>query len=276
MLQLDTPILATYGVLTLALACLWLPENRRFPMLTQHSWLFLLLGAILLGLHYGFLQPLALLSIAAFGLACFVWFRTAASRLLKWLSGAMILAFAVAFFLHVAPGFANPKVLSGLKLSADAIPYDKFFDFDTVMVSLGILGFGHRRLSGTAEWSAMLRLAAPITLATLLAVMLLSLLLDYVNWQPKWTPLFVIWAWGNLFFTCCAEEAFFRGFIQKNLISGLANTRGGTVIALLITSSLFGLAHIAGGISYVFLATVAGIGYGCSYLTTRSTSKHRY
>ena len=115
----------------------------------------------------------------------------------------------------------------------------------------------------------MLKRVAPITLLTLVAVMLLSLWLGYVNWQPKWTPLFIIWAWGNLFFTCIAEEAFFRGFIQKNLMRVLSNITGGTALALLISSVLFGLAHLAGGVYYVILSIVAGIGYGWAYHRTQ-------
>ena len=269
MLELNTPILLTYGVLTLALAFLWLPQVKPFPVLTQWPWLFPLLAAILFGLYYGFLQPIALLAIVAFGLICIIWSRSAEKRLLHWLSGCGVLLLTVALFLHLLPGFANPKVFSGLKLSADAAPYNKYLNFDNALIGLGILGFGHRRLSGPAEWSAMLKQAALLALATLLVVMLLSLWLGYVHWQPKWMPQFMIWAWGNLFFTCIAEEAFFRGFIQKNLMLGLSNITGGTAIALLIASVLFGLAHLAGGVYYVFLATVAGIGYGWTYHKTR-------
>lgn len=265
MLQLNTPILATYGMLTATLACLWLPGVR--PVM-RNFWLVPLLLAIVLGLHYGFLKPVALVSISAFGLVCTLWRRSSANRLLHGLSGSAVLLLAGALFLHLLPGFANPKVFVGLKLSTDAYPYTKYFNFDSAMVGLGILGFGHRRLSGSAEWTTLLKQAAPGTLLTLTAVMLFSLGLGYVHWQPKWTPLFFVWAWGNLFFTCIAEEAFFRGFIQQYLMQGLSGKPGGTAIALSITAVLFGLAHLPGGIDYVMLATVAGIGYGWSYYRT--------
>lgn len=269
MLQLDTPILATFGALTLALACLWLPNSYRFPIPTQWFWLLPLAAGILSGLHYGFLQPIALLSIALFGLACFVGSWSAGSRLIKRLSGGLVLLGGCALFLHGLPGFANPKLFSDLKLSPDAVPYSKYLNFDSALIGLGILGFGHRRLNGIAEWGAMLRRAAPVMLTTLLLVMLLSLWLSYVRWQPKWTELFIFWAWGNLFFTCIAEEAFFRGFIQKHLLLVLSDSRSGTVIALFGASILFGLAHWTGGIHYVLLATMAGMGYGLAYHRTQ-------
>ena len=51
-------------------------------------------------------------------------------------------------------------------------------------------------------------------------------------------------------------------------MQGLSGKPGGTAIALSITAVLFGLAHLPGGIDYVMLATVAGIGYGWSYYRT--------
>ena len=269
MLQLNAPILITYGILTLTLACLWIPRSRNFPILTRWIWLIPFLAATLLGLHYDFLQPIAVASILSFGLACFAWAKTWKFRRLKWVSGSVVLALTIALFLHAMPGFDNPKIISGLKLSPEAIPYNKFLNFDSALIGLGIIGFGFQRLSGVTEWLSMLKRVVPFVLLTLLAVMLLSLWLGYVNWQPKATLLFFAWAWGNLFFTCIAEEAFFRGFIQKSLMLGLANFSGGTAIALLISSAVFGLAHMAGGPYYVILATVAGIGYGWAYHRTQ-------
>jgi membrane protease YdiL (CAAX protease family) len=66
-----------------------------------------------------------------------------------------------------------------------------------------------------------------------------------------------------------AEEAFFRGFIQKNLSLMMKKIQHGDYLALLIAAVLFGLAHYPGGIKYVILATVAGLGYVWVYLTTK-------
>src|SRR5437868_3760189 len=78
-----------------------------------------------------------------------------------------------------------------------------------------------------------------------------------------------MWAITNLLFVCMAEEAFFRGFIQKNLALMMKKIRYGDYLALLIASFLFGLAHYAGGTKYAILATVAGMGYGWVYLTAK-------
>ena len=99
--------------------------------------------------------------------------------------------------------------------------------------------------------------------------MLLTLALGYVRFEPRWTPLFWVWAPINLFFTCLSEEAFFRGFVQRELARLGANRARAALVALLVASLLFGMAHLAGGWKYALAATLAGIGYGYAYQRTR-------
>lgn len=75
--------------------------------------------------------------------------------------------------------------------------------------------------------------------------------------------------WANLFFTCVAEEAVFRGFVQKHFTTALSGCPYGPVLAVLVGAILFGLAHLGGGARYVLLATLAGTGYGWAYQSTR-------
>ncbi|BBB58300.1 hypothetical protein UNDKW_0027 [Undibacterium sp. KW1] len=71
----------------------------------------------------------------------------------------------------------------------------------------------------------------------------------------------------NLFLTCVAEEAFFRGLMQE-AIYRLGNKPAYGYLAIAVSAILFGgLAHLGGGTQYAALATVAGLGYASS--TTR-------
>ena len=82
-----------------------------------------------------------------------------------------------------------------------------------------------------------------------------------IEWSlPGWWWLFAI---NNLLFTCVAEEAFFRGFIQQAITK-----RFNSLIGLLLASLLFGIAHFAGGFLFVIFATLAGIGYGLTFAIT--------
>ena len=45
--------------------------------------------------------------------------------------------------------------------------------------------------------------------------------------------------------------------------------RSATWLAVAVSTVLFGLAHAAGGLGYVFLAGIAGLGYSAVYSVTR-------
>jgi membrane protease YdiL (CAAX protease family) len=89
-----------------------------------------------------------------------------------------------------------------------------------------------------------------------------------VSFDPKFPRESWLWMGVNLGFTCVAEEALFRGFIQAQLQRLWRNRPRGAWLALSVAAVLFGLAHAGGGPAYVALATVAGVGYGWVYLRT--------
>ncbi len=268
MIQLNSSIFITYGLLTLSLTSLWFPKFTIRTKSIQQPWIFIFAAAGLCGLYFDFLQPTGVLWIGLLMTGSYVMNAQHYAQIYRQISSFLVLTLAVSLAFHWLPGINNPKIIDGLMISADGIPYDKFFSFSSVAIALAILGFGYQRLNSLADLRCMFLQVAPITLLTLVVVMLLSLLLGYVNWEPKWSPWFWVWAWGNLFFSCIAEEAFFRGFIQKNLILWFNNVPAGKVLGVLLASTLFGLAHYAGGVKYILLATIAGIGYGSSYLFT--------
>ncbi len=71
---------------------------------------------------------------------------------------------------------------------------------------------------------------------------------------------------GMFFFTAYLEEFLFRGIILNLLTHSFEK-----YLALLITSLLFGLAHLSGlDWRYFLLASLAGVFYGNAYLKTRT------
>ena len=138
------------------------------------------------------------------------------------------------------------------------------------MTGIFILAFMH---PGTrASWRELgqvLVRVTPVFLATVVAVMVLTLALGYVKLDPKWTPLFFTWALANLFFTCLSEEAFFRGFVQRELAGLGANRRVSVVIAIAVSSLVVRARALGGGWKYALAATVAGVGYGIAYQRTQ-------
>jgi len=227
---------------------------------------------VIVGYSTGAVRGLAALWIVVF--AALVWnYRTRArfdaSRLAfiwRSLSAVAVLLFGAALGLALLPGFPRTLLFSGVHLRPDALPYAVALGFPKVCGGILIFGMLHEeRVRSWRELGVVLARAAPIFLLMALVVMLLTLALGYVHFEPRWTPLFWVWAPINLFFTCLSEEAFFRGFVQRELARLGTNRVRSALIALLVASLLFGVAHLAGGWKYALAATLAGIGYGYAY-----------
>jgi membrane protease YdiL (CAAX protease family) len=166
---------------------------------------------------------------------------------------------------HAMSGFQNPVVLREVVLSSGAMPYTQYVNFDKTLAGVLVLAIGWFAPLRTArDWSATLRVA-PIVGATIVVVMAASLALGFVRFDPRWTPLFWVWAPINLLLTCVSEEALFRGFLQRELAVALEGRAYASATAVAASAFAFGLAHAGGGWRYVLLATIAGIGYALAY-----------
>jgi hypothetical protein len=104
---------------------------------------------------------------------------------------------------------------------------------------------------------------------TVLAALGLALCLHLLQFAPKWPEFALQFIFCNLLLTCVAEEAFFRGLLQRPLYQWLSQRGFGSNQAawwaIVGVSILFGLAHLAGGFAYALVATVASVGYGWAY-----------
>jgi hypothetical protein len=169
---------------------------------------------------------------------------------------------------HLIPGFSNPKIISNLIITKGAIPYSLYLNFDKTLVGLFILAFCHQKIFTIKNWILVIKNTISQGFLLILLVMVIALTIKYVQWEIKFPILFPLWLWVNLFLTCTAEEAFFRGFLQKHMVSHFKTIKFGNLIGILLASLLFGFAHYAGGINLIFLATIAGLGYGWIYHST--------
>lgn len=259
--------LVTFGLLTVALACLWLPGKWRLsPAAGGRSrlepWMIAVALATVVALISGHLDWRGVVASIAMGVASWGLYRRGLPVGALVLFGFSVVALAAGLALHLIPGFNNPKVISDAVLTPDAVPYSKYLNFDKALIGLFLLAHGQQLIGTRRDWALMLRRALPVTAGTVGVVLVLSFVLGYVRFELAVPDYFWLWAWTNLFFTCMAEEAIFRGLIQRGMERGLERFRLGSVIALVVASLLFGLAHWAGGPKYVLLSTVAGFGYG--------------
>lgn len=257
----DPLSLATCIALLLSIASLWLTANRAV-------WTSLLATALVLGLVSGRVEALAVVPIAVLVVCFHVAQSSRYGSPLRIAAGTVGAVLSVALALHVVPGFDNWKILDEFALSERSQPFSLYLNFDKPLVGLFILAFGAPLLRGRSAWKATFLAAAPIALAGIALVYGLGYLFGYAAFDPTVDPVFFVWALRNLFFTCVAEEAFFRGFLQRYLEQSLARFRAGKLVSLAAASLLFGLAHFAGGAGYVALSTLAGLVYGYVYQRT--------
>lgn len=261
--------LVAYGLLTAAIIGLWLPPFAA-PRFRTVFWnlCFLLSAGYAIG--SGLLEPVALLSIAALFLSVYVTERESLPIHVRFVSFLAIVGISLIMMVHLAPGFVPVTLIDDVRLSPDALPYRKSLNFDKPVIGLAILAFGPRLLSTPAEWKRMTRTAVPYFPAVVIVLLLLSFALGYVRLDVKWPAFGWGWMWTNLFFTCVSEEALFRGVLQRHLERLLNRYRNGARLALGVAAACFGLAHFAGGLKYVILATAAGWGYGIVFQRTGS------
>lgn len=82
-------------------------------------------------------------------------------------------------------------------------------------------------------------------------------------WEPHWPAYAVALLFVNLVVTCFAEELFFRGALQRELMLYLAPAP-----AIALAAVAFGLVHFGRGWEMALLATAAGGLYGIVYWRT--------
>lgn len=223
--------------------------------------------ALLLAMYAGRVNWIGLGLIIAFGL---IFYTALHARKSLWrnvfLVATLILSFTM--ILVKIPGINNLRIAANM-LSFDAIPYSMIFSFDKSFIGLFFIWFSAVSIANGGKFKPCLKTGLWIGLLAVLVLIPLSYILGYVTLDIKVTNIFYLWFINNLFFVCIAEEAIFRGLIQKNLTRILQNIRNGKWIALAIAATLFGLVHYAGGLKYMLLAGIAGLFYGVAFMKTQ-------
>lgn len=259
-------MLLTFVLLALAICAVWLPPIRFPGSLFVPPWALLFLGATVSGLLFGALGWHAVPALAALFLACELWRRVTntSARIPTMLIAGLI---ALGLALHLFPGFHNPVVLDEARTGTSAAPFTQYANFDKAAAGLALLVYFCRRLESVSDIREAWVPTALAASATAVVLLGLGLAMGSLAFDLK-LPSFALSFLGiNLLFTCVAEEAFFRGFIQERLASAL--TPEWQWFAVAASSVLFGLAHAAGGILHALLSALLGLGCAAAYAKTR-------
>ncbi|MFP1823632.1 CPBP family intramembrane glutamic endopeptidase [Lonsdalea quercina] len=172
----------------------------------------------------------------------------------------LLVVLCILLFLHLVPGFHNPKVLDHVVAGPHSAPFSLYYNLDKAVtpfllwMAIPGLSFYKMMPASRSYWQwGLLMLTVPALL--LLAVVLGGLRFE-LHW-PSWLGQFVL---ANLFFVSLAEEALFRGYLQRRLTQF-----SGPLPALIVTATLFGLAHFQAGSLMMIFAGLAGLIYGVAW-----------
>ena len=261
----DLSMALTYLPLMGALLFLWVLPRKKWSLGLV---VVLAAGGMISGFVHGFLGPEALAPVLLLGACCYYAARLKTRDPLYVVISVLILLICIVLFAHKAPGFYNQKYVDDLVLSPGAMPYSSYLNWDKPLVALFLIGFGIAPALSLKKFPRPGRVltALPFVLAGILA--LIGTGFGFLAFDPKLPGILILWLPVNLLFTCMAEEALFRGFIQTAFIriSGKGRWAGYTAVGM--AALLFGLAHFGGGPVYVLLSTIAGIGYGYVFYRT--------
>jgi len=187
---------------------------------------------------------------------------------LKLVLQTAVVLWMIALVAHLLPGFNNLHVLDQVITGENSIPFSLYLNLDKPLILFALLLLMPDMLKQQALHKPLLNIINNKQFIAIISLTILSVyalaygfgLLKFEASVPTWLWIFAL---NNLIITCVVEEAFFRGFIQTKLTNKL-----NPIWAVLITSCLFGIAHFAGGLAYVLVATIAGALYGFTYLYT--------
>lgn len=187
--------------------------------------------------------------------------------------GLVIFLALVASF-HMIPGLINLALYESVYISEGSKPINIMANIDKPLAGLALLIMVYflcekKPLSISKEQAIRYWLLTPIyVLSILLVGWLVGLSYDF-----KISEMTAVFFATNLLFSVITEEVFFRGLIQGRLYAYLSmKTQYSLPIAIAVSSLVFGLAHLPGGIYFFLLATMAGVLYGMAYQMTGKLS----
>lgn len=220
------------------------------------------------GMVAGIVEWAGLAVLVLFTVICLAAARTELPGVHRALAWGVVVILTLALGFNQVPGIHNVLVLDRVYVSPSSADFTLYWNYDTGFA--GILLFAVCvQPQGNTPWRRAIVATGTIAILTTVVAFGTAAAVGYADWDPKWPTILGVWVPSNLLLTCVFEETVFRGILQRHLGRAL----GGRVpapelVALFVCVAAFGVAHIAGGTTYVLLSTLAGIGYGAAYHMT--------
>lgn len=183
------------------------------------------------------------------------------------LFASMIIAIIGVFIMaHMVKGFNNLLLLKGITYGHSATAINMYLNFDKVSLAILLLGLYIPVIQKAEAWKYTFLIAIPYTAFAVILLFFYSKSANLATIDIKIPATTLYFLVVNLFFVAIPEEAFFRGFLQQEIVKGLPN-KAGPFLAILSVSLLFGFMHFFFIPNFYFIlgAIIASILYGTIY-----------
>ena len=260
----------TFYLLALSIICVF--PYCKISIMRQPLWHYLLALSVVSAYFQGYINLYALLFTGLYVVLYYCALNTKRAIIRAILSTVFIVS-SLALALHWVPGFNNLPIVINERITSDAIAFTLYANFDKAMAGLFLCAYFYsnkKALKADSNKVSRLNVKQPIfiIIATVLASLTVALILELVSFNPKVPDFWLAFIAINLLFTCVAEEALFRGLLQTKLSQIISSTRL-ALLAPIMTAAVFALAHFAGGINYVLVSFISGLGYGYIFYKTQ-------
>ena len=179
--------------------------------------------------------------------------------------------FSFGLITHLIPGFHNWLLGSNLQISKDAFPYTLFLNFDKPFIGIFPLALTIPLISSRFHFRTVAAKTLALSAVGIMIMMVISLYLHIVDIDLKFPNITFIWLIANLFLVTIPEEAFFRGFLQREIHEYL-QTKWSGPFSIIAVSLFFAVLHFGfvKDLNFISLSFVASLIYGTIYHVTRS------
>ena len=252
-----------YILLALSIGSLWVYRK---------IWIWgpIFLASLVIAFYGQIITYLALFPIALL-FFCHLAIRQNLSGFLRMFASLIAVLISIGLKMHLFKGFNNILLIPGWQLAKDSVPINWYMNFDFPIAALFPLALYIPLVSSKEKFKKVLMFTIPWTVATVIILLGFSLYMGQAKVDLKLPAPSFIWLVINLLFTVIPEEAFYRGFLQSEIVKTLPN-RAAPILAILIVSLLFGFMHLlfVHSFGFVLAATLTGLLYGGIFQLTGS------
>lgn len=214
-------------------------------------------GAIAAGLFVGALQPLTLLTIPVlFGSLYVIQGRY--NKTIAAFAHIVFAALSFLLFFHFVPGISNFKIFDAVFVSERCTPFTMYLNMENGIIAFLLMYMIVPTSRTRVEWGQVFVSASIYGGLCIVSLMAAALATGFVKFNVKFPPQTFWFLMNNLMLVCIVQEAFFRGYVQKNLADFCEKHQLSKVVALVVASVIFGLRHYQSGVVMVILCRYVG------------------